>query len=109
MPQSPQSLFFLQFTSEFEFLFGYKDQVMHTESLELNPVDLFSLRSLVAQKVDLLEPKSPEGLLTAKQQMTQEMKLQQHTSFKADMMSLFGKLLYQETVALQLVPPPYLC
>ena len=98
-------LFFLQFTSEFEFLFGYKDQVMHTESLEFDPVDLFSLRRIVAQKVDLLEPKSPEGLLTAKQQMTQEMKLQQHTNFKADVMSLFdGKLLYQEAVALQLVP-----
>ena len=98
-------LFFLQFTSEVEYLMGYKNQVMESESLNFHAIDTISLRDLVAQKVDLLEPKSPQGKLTAQQQMQHQMDAQAHESFKADVMSLFdGKLLYKEAVALNLVP-----
>jgi hypothetical protein len=98
-------LFFLQFTSEIEYLLGYKDQVMNSDGLEFHDIDKILLRVIVEHKVNLLEPQPPQGKLTAAQKMNHQMGLQAHTNFKADVMSLFeGQPLYLEAVALHLVP-----
>jgi hypothetical protein len=98
-------LFFLQFTSEFEYLIGYKNQVMNTDDLKFHPQEILWLREIVEQKINLLMPQLPQGIRSAQQILDHQMKSQSHANFKIDITSLFdGKLLYQEAVALHLVP-----